>query len=208
MNACPAIVVSGPDGSGKSTLIDEIVRQLDSRAIPWRRTYVRPKRLDRFLRPGRSSEAALGDPHRSARQLAPAVACAKAVWMALDAGTLWFDRWRAKREGGVLLIERGIEDAAIDPTRYGFSRAPVWFLRGVVQMSSVADRVVLCVCPPDAAYARKGETDVAAMAAQYRNWVVVGGMWRFRGKVHEVNTEHPVDSDVVVGLVIDAGPER
>jgi len=122
--------------------------------------------------------------------------------MALDAGTLWFDRQRARRKGGVLLIERGIEDVVIDPTRYGLNRAPNWFLQGIVQWSSVADQVVLCVCPPVVAFARKRETDVVAMEEQYRNWAAVGQMWPFRGKVHEVNTERPVDPTVVQRLVM------
>lgn len=208
MNSCTAIVVSGPDGSGKSTLMDEIVRELDGDAIPWQRVYVRPKRLDRLFRPRRSPEAAPVDPHSAANQLAPVIACAKAVWMAADAGTLWFDRRRARRDGGVLLIERGIEDVVIDATRYGLSRAPRWFLRGIVQMFSVADRVVLCVCPPEVAYARKGETNIAAMEAQYRNWAVVGQMLRFRGKMQEIDTERPVMAADIVRLVMGCRPKE
>ncbi len=206
MIVLPAIVVSGPDGSGKSTLIDEIVRQLDSDAIPWRRVYVRPKRFDRLLRPETAASTPPADPHRHACQLAPITACAKAIWMALDAGTLWSDRWRAKQEGGVLLIERGIEDLAIDPIRYGLGRAPKWFLRGIVQLFSVADRVVLCVCSPDVAFARKGETDIAAMKAQYRNWVTMQRMPRFRAKVYEVNTERPVEAAVASQVVVGGIP--
>lgn len=206
MNAYPALVVSGPDGSGKSTLMDEIVRQLDAGAIPWRRVYVRPRRLDRLLRSGTPPEGASVDPHRHARQLAPVTACAKAAWMALDAGTLWFDRWSARREGGVLLIERGIEDVAIDPTRYGLSNAPMWYRRVLVQWFSVADRILLCICPPELAFARKGETDIAAMRAQYRNWTMVRRMRRFRGKVRDVNTEQPVESTVIARLVTVPDP--
>lgn len=206
MNVFPAVVVSGPDGSGKSTLIDEIARQLDGQAIPWRRVYVRPKRLDRLLRPEVASEVAPVDPHGDACQLSPVTACAKAVWMALDAATLWLDRRRAKREGGVLLIERGIEDLAIDPIRYGLGRAPRRFLWGVVQLFSVADRVVLCVCPPDVAFARKGETDVTAMEAQYRNWATMRQLPRFQAKMREVNTERPVDAVVAGDLVMGCLP--
>lgn len=208
MSVFPAVVVSGPDGSGKSTLIDEIARQLDGDAIPWRRVYVRPKRLDRLLRPEAASEGAPVDPHSDACQLSPVTACAKALWMALDAGTLWFDRRRAKREGGVLLIERGVEDLAIDPIRYGLDRVPRRFLRGVAQLFSVADRVVLCVCPPDVAFARKGETDVAAMEAQYRNWATMRQLPRFQARIYEVNTERPVDAVVAGKAVIGGMPGK
>lgn len=207
MNLFPAVVVSGPDGSGKSTLIDEIIRQLDRDAIPWRRVYVRPKRLDRCVRPRRSREAHPVDPHHSA-QLSPVMACAKAVWMALDAGTLCFDRRWARRIGGLILIERGIEDAFIDPTRYGLNRAPAWFLRRIVQLFSVGDRVVLCVCPPSVAFGRKGETGVLAMEEQYRKWQTIGRIRPFRGKLLEVDTERPVDSAIIHTLVMRADDGR
>lgn len=183
------LIVSGPDGSGKSTLIDHFEPILRNQGRNLRRIYVRPKILDRVV--GRSDDVAAGhgDPHAGAHQLRLPLALAKAIWMGLDAALIRFIRSRMVGEGGVVIVERGIEDIVIDPTRYGLDRLPRSVRSAISQLCSPADRVVLCVCPPELAFARKGETGVAVMRRQYETWEYLAGVGRYRGRIRRLRSD-------------------
>jgi hypothetical protein len=171
-----------------------MIENLDANSIPWRHVHVRPYRLDRVIGRKRfdSGQAETGRNPHSLEQYGKIAALIKALVMALDAWTLWFDRLRMRKHGGVLLIERSIIDLFIDPIRYGVSRLPSRLLLRLSLASLVSDVIVLCRCSPDLAFARKGEINTEEIVNQYCRWDELANHRGLLGPVVQIDTgTHP-----------------
>jgi hypothetical protein len=198
-----AVAICGPDGSGKSTVVEQLTEDLDLNDIPWRHVHVRPYRLDSAIQRTRSLRSVDAsrprDPH-SLRQYGAMPAAIKALIMTLDALTLWIDRLIMRRRAGVLIIERSIVDMFIDPTRYGLSRLPSRILRWLSCTSLVADVLVVCHCDPNLVFARKGETNIESIASQYSRWERVEKYCGLPSRIVRIDTSRPVQG-ISVGLI-------
>jgi GTPase SAR1 family protein len=199
-----AVAICGPDGSGKSTVVEELTENLDLNHVPWRHVHVRPYRLDGAIpriRTSRPVDAlAIRDPH-AIRQYTPALAAIKALIMIVDALTLWIDRLIMRRCGGVLIIERSIVDIFIDPTRYGLSRLPSNILRRLSCRTLVADLLVVCHCNANLVFARKGETNIQAIASQYSRWGMFESYSSLSGRIVRIDTSRPLHG-MSLGLIV------
>jgi hypothetical protein len=200
------VAICGPDGSGKSTIAAKLIEDLDRNLIPWRHIHVRPYRVDAAIRrrtPFPSPDARTGTNPHGLKQYRILPAVIKAVVMALDASTLWFDRLIMKKQGGVLLVERSIIDLFVDPIRYGLSSLPFNFLLRLSITSLVVDLVVLCRCSPELAFDRKGEIDIREIANQYCRWDQLQKYRPLAGLVIQIDTATPpgpISLDAIVRM--------
>ena len=154
------IAVLGPDGAGKSTLIEALGQRLAAGGVAWRRFHWRV--------PWTVAErpwTPVTDPH--ARPPRGALASvAKLAWYALSAWPCWWRNVRPfARRGGVVILDRWYDDLLCDPRRYRYG-APLAIARAVRRLVPRPDRVLVLVADPAAIAARKREVDAAELARQ------------------------------------------
>lgn len=149
-NLC-TVVVFGPDGAGKSTVIDAVADRLHSCAKIMEKRHLRP------VLPGvRTSSRGTGpvmDPH--ARPAKPKVASTLQllVWFA----AYWLDRlFRRKRNSTLRIYDRYYHDVLVDPRRYRYGGS-LWFARLVSRLVPQPDLVVILDAPPEVLRSRKQE---------------------------------------------------
>jgi len=155
--------VAGPDGVGKSTLIDALVaEELDGRRIMRiRKVGILPRRTV----PG----AVVVEPHKDPVYSAP-VSFAKVGYVFFDYLIGWALRIRPfVRSGGWVVLERGWWDMAVDPRRYRMS-VPVSLMLRLGRLLPKPDVLFVLEAPPAIVYARKQELTLEELARQMRVW--------------------------------------
>jgi thymidylate kinase len=112
------VVVAGPDGSGKSTVVDELVEQV--LRGPVMQLHHRPH----LLRPGSPSDGPVTEPHQHRAYPLP-MSVGKLLLLYADHLLGWYARLRPwLRDGGDVILERGWWDLAVDPARYRLHPLP------------------------------------------------------------------------------------
>ncbi len=156
------VLVVGPDGAGKSTIIEAVETQLGR---PVHRAHSRPG-----LVAGRAGTGAVvTDPH--AQPPRGRVASLFKLLVVL-ADTLIGSRvrWRPIANREVLLVERGFYDLAVDPFRYRLPRSFGPLVARLGRLVPRADLTVLLCGDPAALHARKPEIGAAEVARQIAAW--------------------------------------
>jgi hypothetical protein len=156
------MLVVGPDGAGKTTVLDELQRQLDQ---PLQRAHSRPGVIA-----GRASDGApVTDPHaQTPRGTVPSLIKLLVVFADTVLGT-WL-RWKPLARQHLLVVERGWYDLAVDPHRY---RLPTSFRVLVTRLGRLvprADVVVVLSGDPAEFHRRKPEIGTAEVARQLAAW--------------------------------------
>jgi thymidylate kinase len=142
-----AVAMIGPDGAGKSTLVERLAGELGPVFRGTERFH-----LTALRRPRGTAVA----PHaRSPR--GPAASLAKLAWLTGEAWlgqlrTVWPARWRAR----LVLFDRHVGDIAVDPLRYRYG-GPAWAARALRRMLPWPDLVLVLDVAGEVAVARKGE---------------------------------------------------
>lgn len=150
----PSILISGPDGTGKSSLAGRIAHGIDG-----------PMSIEHYwpLRPPRGGGVAPSwEPPRG---LAASVAKLLVVW-ALNLLAYWIARIR----GRTRIIERGWWDQVVDPGRY---RLPSPAVRAAVALGRFiprADVAILLVGDAHLIRQRKDELTLAQIEAHIAGW--------------------------------------
>lgn len=159
------VAVLGPDGAGKSTLIDRLARELGPLFRKVERRHLRP----RLIR-ARSGAGDAADPHGRAARGPLGSAIQAALWT-LDGWLGWIALAAPIRiRAGLLLYDRALDDLALDPARYRFG-GPAWLARLPAQLNARADVTLVLAAPGDVLAARKGELPsgrAGALASAYR----------------------------------------
>ena len=162
------IVVLGPDGSGKSTLVDRAADFLHGHFKDIWRFHWRPGLLPK---PGRARRGEQKD--SSTSPLPPdryaygyLISTFRYVYFLLD---FIFGYWfliQPKRQRHWLIIgERWYYDVLINPVRYGF-RVPDWLLKMGAHLVKEPDLTILLVAEPSEILARKPELTTLQIAEQ------------------------------------------
>jgi len=154
-----SVVVLGPDGAGKSSLIDELERegslpfdlvQTRGFASPIHRLVdKKPKKTD--------------TPHAFPPR-GPILSLAKVAYWSLHA--LWSrsSLRRAKAANGLILYDRHFFDILVDPVRYRYA-GPRWLLHAVKTLTPDPDVILLLDAPAEVLHKRKPELE---MQERYR----------------------------------------
>lgn len=135
------VVVLGPDGVGKSTVLEAIDRRLGAEFPAVRRYHLRPH----F---GRRSAGGPPDtePHAD-RPRGRIAAVAKLVWWWLDCVVGWIGWIRpALERGELVLFDRYVDDLIVDPRRYRYD-APRRWARRMSRLVPRPDAIVVLDAP-------------------------------------------------------------
>ena len=157
------VAIAGPDGSGKTTLVNELAKTLsdDREVAALRRVGILPRRTPEGV--------AVTEPHGAA-PYGRAASLAKVAYLYADYLLGWtFKVRRHAGAGGIVLLERGWWDHAVDPLRYrlAVSRPLLWRLGRLLPKP---DAVLVLEAPPGVVSARKNELGEAEVARQSRAW--------------------------------------
>jgi thymidylate kinase len=162
------VVVVGPDGAGKSTLAEAVVRGApeDTQTLLLaNRRGATPARL----LPRRHVRGPTTSPHRHPPYAAP-VSIAKTVYLFADFLLTWFSRVRPVVAcGGWVVIERGWWDTLVDPTRYRLRPAPV-LTRALSRLAPRADVILILEAAPGVIRSRKAQLTESEIVRQARAW--------------------------------------
>jgi thymidylate kinase len=160
------VVVVGPDGTGKSTVVEHLVQEvLDA---PVEHLHSRPHVIG-----GRSEDrGVVTEPHRETPY--PVwLSWAKLLFLYADHLVGWFTRIRPHlRAGGDVVLERGWWDLVVDPRRYRLRPAPA-LARTLGRLLPRPCVTLVLEGDPATIAARKGELSVAETARQMRAWRAV-----------------------------------
>ncbi len=155
--------VVGPDGVGKSTLIDAMVKGVlqDQDIMRIRNVGLLPRRT--------LPEVPVTEPHKDPPYSSP-VSLLKVGYVCLDYILGWFLRVRPfVRKGGWVVLERGWWDMAVDPKRYRMQLPPPLMWR-LGRLLPHPDLLLVLEAPAEVVFERKKELPVAELRRQQQLW--------------------------------------
>jgi thymidylate kinase len=145
------VVVLGPDGAGKSTLIGNVVQAVGPAFGRYRVFHWRPMLLWRRKTTGDTTQPHSRPPHLSWWSSARLVA------HLLD---YWFGYWLVIRpllaRAGLVFFDRYFDDVLIDPKRYRYG-GPLWFARILRPLIPQPDLILVLDATEEAVLSRKQE---------------------------------------------------
>lgn len=149
------IAVLGPDGSGKTTVIESLERELLPAFRSVQRFHLRPR-----LGKRRQSTASVQNPHALLPRSA-SVSALKLLLFAADYWLAWPILWFRKARSTLIVFDRYAPDLAVDPIRY---RIPenLWCLRLVQWLAPQPDLVLVLTANPETLILRKNEISATA----------------------------------------------
>jgi thymidylate kinase len=188
------IAVIGPDGAGKSAVIEAICEQFRFAYHRVKCFHLRPK----LLRPGKETHAPVTDPHgRPARGLLLSVA--KLLFMVAD---YWLGYLLqiapAMRRSQLIVFDRYFYDVLVDRKRIRYG-GPAWLLKFASAVIPRPDLVILLDAPPDMLWSRKQEVAFEEVVRQRSEYLRLAQRLPF-ARIVNAGQELPA----VVGGVDDA----
>lgn len=157
------ISVVGPDGSGKTTLIDALLGGVlaDMSVLNIRFPSILPRRS--------WNQGPVTEPHGKV-PYSRWISLGKASYLFIDYLLGWIARVRPfAGRGGWVVIQRGWWDMAVDPRRYRLSssRRLLWLMGRVLPSP---DLLLVLEAPPEVVFARKEELELQELERQMRSW--------------------------------------
>lgn len=180
------IVVAGPDGCGKTTVVRALERLLAGR--PVRVFQHRPK-----LFPSRTQHSGpVLEPHKDPPYSAW-LSLAKLMYVFLDFQLGWLLRIVPfKRRGGVVLFERGWWDLLVDQRRYRLQVPPA-AIRALGRLVPRPDLTLVLTGSAANIYARKPELPLPELARQLDAWKSIAGQ---RSNFILIHVDEPIEQVV------------
>jgi thymidylate kinase len=180
------VVVLGPDGAGKSTVINGLTAEFG--AAFWRKEqhHLRPYILGR-ARP--KSAGPVTDPHAKP-PYGPLKSALKTGFLLLDYVAGYWIRIRTSLVRSTLVVyDRYFQDILVDPLRYR-SSAPKWFVRCLEPLVPRPDIMIVLHAAPDLIQSRKQEVSLEETSRQVKAYC---GLGEEREYVRLVDASRPTD---------------
>ncbi len=167
------VALAGPDGSGKSTLAAALEANANGLFMRRARLHLRPGVLPSPARLLGRTPPRGAEPHGRAPSGA-AGSLARIAYLWLDTIVGWGPRVAVPRvRSGLVILERGWLDLAVDPQRYRLSVSPR-IVTALARIAPRADLVLLLDASPELIHARKPELEVDEIERQLRRWRFLG----------------------------------
>lgn len=144
------IIFLGPDGAGKSTILEGVKGGLTQARRPWIARYFAPGFLPRYR--SRVGGAVTTDPH-AGRQYSPPVVLVKVLLMLFEF-TMGVSQLR--KQSNIVLFDRFIHDLLVDPVRYRMGRVR-WWMRALLMLAPRPDLLIIVTAPASLIHSRKQE---------------------------------------------------
>ncbi|KKK82883.1 hypothetical protein LCGC14_2798930, partial [marine sediment metagenome] len=145
------VVFLGTDGSGKSSVIHRLSRELSDEFQGSHYVHLRPG----LGRSTRNEGQPVTDPHANTpRSYLGSVV--KAFYLLFDYTVGYFIKIRPLRRSSLVLFDRYYHDMLVDPRRYRYG-GPSWLARWVGTVIPKPDIFILLDAPAEVLYARKKE---------------------------------------------------
>lgn len=189
------IAFLGPDGAGKSTILQLVQTGLTDRGIDFSARYFAPGFLRRY-RP-RGDATITTRPHEG-RQYGPVLILAKILLMLFEfrCGVA-----RLRRQPRMILFDRYILDLLVDPRRYRMGHLRGW-MRALLRLAPRPDLLVILTAPPAMIQARKQEVPPEETARQLAAYEALARQGSPALIVH--NTGSPEDAAALVLARLEA----
>ncbi|MBW1975517.1 MAG: thymidylate kinase-like protein [Deltaproteobacteria bacterium] len=185
------VVILGADGSGKSSLLQNVEANLAPAFRKTSRLHLRPS----FLK-ARKEEGPVTNPHNLVNY-SPIISLLKLGYFSLDYILGYFVKiYLMLVRSTLVLFDRYYHDILVDPKRYRYG-GPMWLARWVGKVIPKPDLFILLDAPPEVLQARKQEVPFEETARQrqaylklvrgMKNGVVVDASRPLNDVVAEVN---------------------
>lgn len=153
LNSSLLVVLLGPDGCGKSSVVSDLEQSLSDRFGEIEVHHLRPRKG----RAGSRGRIVVENPHeqppRSRLQ-----SMAKLFYLLWDYSAIYRWKRRMKRQDSpkLIIFDRYYHDLLVDPVRYRYS-GPMWLARWVGNLIPRPDLWILLDAPADVIHSRKSE---------------------------------------------------
>jgi thymidylate kinase len=160
------VAILGPDGSGKSSVIDQLVPMLAPEFRGIQRLHLRP----RVFSGSAAGQRTNTDPHGQALR-GPLASSAKLLFLWADYSIGYFVRVRpALTRSSLVLFDRYYYDLLVDSRRFRYG-GPAWLLKLIGRLIPRPDLLLILDAPAEVLQSRKQEVspeESARQAALYR----------------------------------------
>jgi O-antigen/teichoic acid export membrane protein/thymidylate kinase len=152
------VVFLGPDGVGKSAVIDAVQKDIAPAFLRSSYATFAPALLPK------QKQQTLG-PHDLPPRSLPASLIKAGWWFYCYNILYWFNIYPTRARAGVVINHRYLLDALVDPRRYRYS-GPMGLLKFIWMVAPKPDLVILLDAPPQVIQARKKEVSFTETARQ------------------------------------------
>jgi len=157
------VVFLGPDGAGKTTVLNLIKERLAEKSADFRSYYFAPGFFPRY-RP-KVEVTVTTNPH-DGRQYSTPVVAAKIALMLIEfrLGILM-----VRQQKGFLLFDRFVHDLLVDPRRYRMSKTR-WWMRLMLKLAPKPDLIIVILAPAEIIQSRKQEVPIHETERQIQSY--------------------------------------
>lgn len=186
------VVVMGPDGAGKSSLIEHLVREVGPAFRRHKVFHWRPMLLWRHKAVGDTTQPHSRPPNSASRSVA------RLFVHLLD---FWLGYWLLIRpvlvRSGFVLFDRYFHDVLADPKRYRFG-GPGWLAKSVGWLVPKPDLLFILDAAPEVILSRKQEVMPADVLAQRQVYLQMGTRFSY---------SRVIDTAAPLSLVVEEAGE-
>ena len=163
----PFIAILGCDGSGKSSVIDELTQQLSRQGQMVSHGHWRPRVFGDYRNPKIRTIA--DNPH-SSQPRGPITSSIKLLWISFNWWFEWLRVLRRSSRNGYLIYDRFHSDLLVDPIRYRYGGS-----QGLAnifsQLMPQPDLVIYLDAPSEILLSRKSEVSKEALNEARENYL-------------------------------------
>ncbi len=162
--ASGVVLLVGPDGSGKSTVVAELSKIAAQNSVEFHSAHHRPM----VLAKGRSDGPVTNPQGQIPRGKLPSAVKLLVVFADSVIGS--WTSWKRGGRSGVVVVERGWFDMVVDPRRYRLPRSLSPVTSAMGRMIPRADLAVLLTGSPESIQSRKSEISLDETKRQIEIW--------------------------------------